>query len=72
MASVVAGTYHRVVTQARSEDAALLALLRLRPGGASWAKIANQVQLDGTAEGVLAGVRDADQALIGNPGATCC
>lgn len=55
------------MTAGRSEDVALLSLLRLRPDGMSWEKVANQVQLEGSAVRVLDQVRSADQALLSDP-----
>lgn len=60
--------YHRGMAQDQLEDVALLALLRLRPQGASWEKIANEVQLQGSAVNVLDGLRDGEQALLADPG----
>lgn len=62
-----AGNYHRGMTEARREDIALLALLRLRPDGMSWEKIANEVQLEGSAITVLDGVGESDGALLADP-----
>lgn len=61
------GAYDQGMTQARREDVALLALLRLRPNGMSWEKIANEVQLEGSAIKVLDGVGEADGALLADP-----
>lgn len=65
--TVIAGQYHRGMATSRREDMALLALLRLRHGGASWARIANQVQLEGSAVEVLETVADDRQALVSDP-----
>lgn len=59
--------YHRGVAPDRQEDVALLALLRLRPKGMTWEKIANEVQLEGSAVGVLEEACGADQALVADP-----
>ena len=67
-ASTRSAPYHRSMPPDRLEDVALLALLRLRPEGASWAKIANEVQLEGSAVEVLDGLRDREQALLADPG----
>ena len=59
--------YHRGMASDRQEDIALLALLRLQPQDMTWAKIANEVQLEGSAVSVLDGVREADHALVPDP-----
>lgn len=59
--------YHRAMASDRHESVALLALLRLRPNGVSWAKIANEVQLEGTAHGVLDSLRADADALLEDP-----
>lgn len=64
----LAGPYHRGMATDRHEDVALLALLRLRPGGMTWEKIANEAQLVGSAVTVLEEVRDGEQALLADPG----
>lgn len=65
--SSAAGPYHRRMSPDRLEDVALLALLRLRPEGMTWEKVANEVQLEGSALAVLDGLRDAEQALLADP-----
>lgn len=47
------------------ETAALLALLRARPGGASWGRLASEVAFEGSAEVVLA--RGGEEALFASP-----
>ncbi len=59
--------YDRAMTLDRAESIALLALLRLRPDGASWANIANDVQLEGSAVAVLNAVRDNSSTLVPDP-----
>lgn len=61
------GPYHHSMSPNRAEDVALLALLRLRPEGMTWEKVANEVQLAGSAVAVLDGFRDAEQALLADP-----
>lgn len=61
------GPYHHGMSPNRAEDVALLALLRLRPEGMTWEKLANEVQLEGSAVAVLEGFRDAEQALVADP-----
>lgn len=59
--------YHRGMDMlVREESVALLALLRLRPRGATWEKIANQVLLEGSAVRVLAEAGEGAQLLFGD------
>lgn len=51
----------------RQENVALLALLRLRPQSRTWEKIANEVQLEGSAVSVLGEIHEAEQALFADP-----
>lgn len=60
--------YHRDMRPDRREEVALLALLRLRPQGWSWERIANEVQLEGTATALLDTLGGGQSALLPDPG----
>lgn len=62
-----AAAYHQDMRPDRREEVALLALLRLRPQGMSWERIANEVQLEGSATSVLDTLSGDQSALLPDP-----